>query len=465
MIAPPPRLSRRDGGTLAPMSGDAPARDEILEAPAPPLVLCPLAFEQRALLRYAKLPSIVTGPGPEAIRRAFAQRDRWPVPSPRLVILAGVAGGLRAGLPRGGAHLVSAVSGASEPPSIATAAGRAPITVVEATAPVHTPAEKARLRDESGADLVDTESRAFADCARAARLPWAIVRGVADAADDAVPPEVRALVGADGRSRPWRAAAIVLRRPTLLPELVRLARGARAAMRDAAFLADGLGALPALALCSRERPFLLYGGSFDPPHARHATMLLEAMRALGAPCATVMPAAINPLKRDAPPAPPEDRLALCRAAFAVPSTAAGGEIRLSRLEIDRPGPSYTIDTVERLLSRHPHLAGAIRFLVGSDAIRGIERWHRWRDLVALATPAVVVRPPDDHASTRAFLGDLAARTGVRDACGWLLGIAPVERSSTEVRAAIARGERPDGLQDRVWTEIEARGLYGFGNGG
>ena len=136
-------------------------------------------------------------------------------------------------------------------------------------------------------------------------------------------------------------------------------------------------------------------------------------------------------------------------------------MRLSSLELARPGPSYTIDTLESLVARQPKLRGAIRLLVGSDAIRGIEHWHRWREVLALARPAVVVRPPDTVGQTVDFLADFAARHGFADADSWLLPIPPLDLSSTSVRAAILRGERPSGLADGVWREITRRGLYGF----
>ncbi len=441
--------------------------DEVLKPAEPPLVLCPLDFERRALLRFAKLPVKTIGPGPDAVRRAFAERAHWPVRDPRLILLVGVAGGLNPTLARGTAYAPTSVVGCTARPTLPLDRNSPPLAITESNAPVHDPDAKARLFRERAADLVDTESLAFATCADAANIPWAIVRGVGDAADDALPREVTGFVDATGATKLTRVLRSVLRRPSLIGELRTLARSSQKALQNAAFLADAFGALPAISLCTPERPFLLYGGSFDPPHARHATMLRDAMRALGAPVATVMPAALNPLKLDHPPAHREARVAMCRAAFAQLGQRVGGEIRLSQRELDRPGPSFTIDTVEALLASYPHLAGAISFLVGSDAIRHIERWHRWRELLELARPAVVVRPPDDHATVRAFLRDFGAKhhlsNGFADAESWLLPLEPVDLSSTDVRAAIARGERPAGLADGVWREITSHGLYGFGS--
>ena len=101
-------------------------------------------------------------------------------------------------------------------------------------------------------------------------------------------------------------------------------------------------------------------------------------------------------------------------------------------------------------------------LLGSDALRDIMRWHRWRELLALVQPAVVVRPPDDHASVTRFLKEFGATQGFADAPTWLLSLPPVELASTEIRRAIAAGMRPAGIAEDAWREISARGLYGFG---
>jgi nicotinate-nucleotide adenylyltransferase len=442
--------------------------DEILKEAEPPLVFCPLGFERRAFLRFGKLPVVTTGPGADAIRRAFASRSQWPVRTPRFVVLLGLAGALdpriEAGSDQACAEVLDSTSGeAALRSSLVRDAAARVLQIDSVAANVE---EKARLFAVLQAQLVDLESRAFAECAEAAGLRWGIVRGVSDGAHDALPVELASFVDQAGETRIARVLAAIARRPALLPELMAIGRASRLAMRNASFTVDALGARPALDLCDAAHPLLLYGGSFDPPHARHATMLADAMRALRAPCAIVMPARVNPLKGDAPPADGEARLALCRAAFgAIVGDTAGeidGEIRLSRLELDREGPSYTIHTVTALCERTPALRGAIRFLVGSDAIRGIERWHRWRELLELARPAIVVRPPDTHAAVAGFLAEFARSSGFADAPSWLLDLAPVELASTDLRTRIAHGERPSGISDAVWREIAARGLYGFG---
>jgi nicotinate-nucleotide adenylyltransferase len=437
--------------------------DETLKAANPPLVFCPLGFERRAFLRFGKLPVVTTGPGADAIRRAFATRDAWPVRDPGFVVLLGLAGSLDERLAPGSDHACREVVGEDAATALSsTLFPAATARIVGCADLASTPEEKGRLTRATGAQLVDMESRAFAACAEAAGLRWGIVRGISDGARETLPAELAGFVDARGETSIARVVAALLRRPSLLPALMRIGRTSRRAMRNASFTVDALGARGAIDLCDSRHPLILYGGSFDPPHARHATMLADAMRALRSPAAVVMPARVNPLKGDAPPADGDARLAMCRAAFGALDGETAGEVRLSRLELDREGPSYTIDTVTALCERTPALRGAIRFLVGSDAIRGIERWHRWRELLDLARPAVVVRPPDSHASVAEFLADLGRTHGFADARSWLLDLAPVELASTDLRAQIASGTRPSGISDAVWREIASRGLYGFG---
>jgi len=461
MIAAPPPLSSSSAATLAGMAGDS-APDEILHPAEPALVFCPLGFERRAFMRFGKLPVVTTGQGADAIRRAFAARDAWPVRRPRIVILLGLAGGLGTACASGSVAVVRRVVDDAGAELFASSIPDASATVVESTDIVASAGAKRALAERTGADIVDMESRAFAACAAEARLPWAIVRGVSDGADSALPPEFGGFIDERGETRIPRVLAAVARRPALLGEFVAIGRQSRIAMRHASFAADALDCLAGIDLASPANPLVLFGGSFDPPHARHATLLAAAMRALDASAALVVPAALNPLKSETPPADPDARLAMCRAAFCGSVADFPAEVRLSRIELDRAGPSFTFDTVAALIARRPRLAGAIRFLVGSDAIRSIERWHRWRELLALARPAVVIRPPDSRETVAAFLGEFAARSGFADAPSWLLEIPPVDLASTGIRAAIAGGARPAGLPDRVWSEIAARGLYGSG---
>jgi nicotinate-nucleotide adenylyltransferase len=118
----------------------------------------------------------------------------------------------------------------------------------------------------------------------------------------------------------------------------------------------------------------------------------------------------------------------------------------SRLEIDRGGPSYTIDTVHELLSDEP--GARLTLVVGSDVVPDLATWHDEEALRGLVTLAVVGRP-----------GAAAARPPP----GWravTVPAAPFDLSSTELRLRLERGEPVAGLvPDAVIRCIRQRGLY------
>ena len=120
--------------------------------------------------------------------------------------------------------------------------------------------------------------------------------------------------------------------------------------------------------------------------------------------------------------PAEDRLAMVRACVA----ALDGH-QASRIELDRPGPSYTIDTLEQL--RAEGGASELHLIIGQDVADSIATWHRAEDLEDLCKLVVIERDPADV-------------------------------SSTEVRRRLAAGESIDDLVPLpVMREISERGLY------
>ncbi|HET9642939.1 MAG TPA: nicotinate (nicotinamide) nucleotide adenylyltransferase [Burkholderiaceae bacterium] len=130
----------------------------------------------------------------------------------------------------------------------------------------------------------------------------------------------------------------------------------------------------------------LFGGSFDPPHNAHVAMARLARDHLALDELRLIPAGDPWQKSDRQLAPAADRLAMLRLAF---EDEPG--IVIDESELKRSGPSYTIDTIEQLQSR-PDLAGAQLFLViGQDQYANLHTWHRWPDILRLATLAVAGR--------------------------------------------------------------------------
>jgi len=117
----------------------------------------------------------------------------------------------------------------------------------------------------------------------------------------------------------------------------------------------------------------IYGGTFDPVHHAHLILARDALETLGLDKVIFVPAAISPLKKSAPMASGEVRLAMLRAAIE-------GEARFAvdPCELRRPPPSYTIDTVKQI--RQNNRDASIYCLIGEDNVARLTKWHRFAEL-------------------------------------------------------------------------------------
>ena len=120
----------------------------------------------------------------------------------------------------------------------------------------------------------------------------------------------------------------------------------------------------------------IYGGTFDPVHHAHLILARDALETLGLDKVIFVPAAISPLKKSAPMASGEVRLAMLRAAIE-------GEARFAvdPCELCRPTPSYTIDTVKQI--RQNNRDASIYFLIGEDNVGTLTKWHQFAELEKL----------------------------------------------------------------------------------
>lgn len=187
----------------------------------------------------------------------------------------------------------------------------------------------------------------------------------------------------------------------------------------------------------------VYGGTFDPIHETHLAIARAALTQAGLDRVLFVVAAQPPHKRHAVHASAADRFALVEAAL-----ADTGEPRFatSRIEIDRAGPSYTVDTLRELQEALP---GATLFLIlGADALADLPKWRDPEGIVARAKLLVVPRPGFDPRDI-----PLSAQVDV-------LNFEAVTDSSTEVRARLAAGGAvDDALTNSTAALIRARGLY------
>lgn len=184
----------------------------------------------------------------------------------------------------------------------------------------------------------------------------------------------------------------------------------------------------------------VYGGSFDPPHVGHLLVATDAADALALDELLWVPAARQPLKGAAVPAPAPARLAMVDAAVA-------GDPRFvpSAIEIDRGGLSYTVDTLAALAGLYP--ATELFLLIGTDSLATFDRWREPERITQLAEVAVMQRA-NDAAPTPVPAGMRVVTTR------------RVDVSSTEVRARVRAGKPIGGfVPDAVARVIEQAGLY------
>lgn len=191
----------------------------------------------------------------------------------------------------------------------------------------------------------------------------------------------------------------------------------------------------------------VFGGTFDPPHLGHLAIARAVRAALELDRVIVVPAGQPRLKATPPVAGPQDRLDMTRLAFAdEPRT------EVSRVDVDRPGSTYTIDTLRDLraqISDQGPDAPLWFFITGADALDALDQWHEPDALIELAHFVGVQRP--GHADPTPSIPRTA----------WsLVSMEPVDVSSTDIRARVRHGDPIDHLVPAaVAAYIHEHGLY------
>jgi len=193
----------------------------------------------------------------------------------------------------------------------------------------------------------------------------------------------------------------------------------------------------------------IFGGTFDPPHLGHLILASEARVQLKLTRLLWVLTPVPPHKMNRPISSLDDRLAMVK--LALNDEPA---FELSNIEIERPGPHYTLDTVRIFSKLYPN--DDLILLLGGDSLRDLPTWHRPADLVAACHQIGVMRRPGDSidmASLEKKIPGLNSKVKFVEAP--LLEIA-----SSEIRRRAARG-----LQFRyyllptVYQYIQEHNLY------
>ena len=192
--------------------------------------------------------------------------------------------------------------------------------------------------------------------------------------------------------------------------------------------------------------FGLFGGTFDPPHTGHLIAAQDAALALRLDRVLFVPAAVPPHKQHRTITPAEFRLRMLALALSDDT-----RFTLDPVELERPGPSYTVDTLRELRRRLP---GDWTLLLGADQYEEFATWREPEEVLRLATVGVLERAGTLPRSAPSNV-PAEARDGVVR-----VSVTRVDISSTAIRQRVAAGVSirylvPSGVE----TFIAETGLY------
>lgn len=193
----------------------------------------------------------------------------------------------------------------------------------------------------------------------------------------------------------------------------------------------------------------VYGGTFDPPHLGHLILAETAADSLGLDLVLFVPAADPPHK-----AAQDIRSPVAHRVAMVEQAIAGNRrFALSRVDVDRPGPHYTVDMLRLLRTEYPR--SELVLLIGADSLRDLPTWSRPDELITLATLGVMPRPgvgPDVAALEQRI-------PGVDWRIRWI--DAPlIDVAATDLAQRIAEGRSVRyQLPDAVCDYIQEHSLY------
>jgi nicotinate-nucleotide adenylyltransferase len=191
----------------------------------------------------------------------------------------------------------------------------------------------------------------------------------------------------------------------------------------------------------------ILGGTFDPIHYGHLAIAEEARASMQLDQVLLVPAGHQPLKHGRHAATPQQRLEMARLACA-PNPA----LSVSAIEVERPGPSYTVTTLEQLAGQ---TSAALFFLLGADALADLYRWRAADRILELAQIVGITRPgySPDLSGLRAALPTIESRLTLVEG-------PRLEIASSDLRRRLAE-RRPIRYltPDPVVEYIEEHGLY------
>lgn len=187
----------------------------------------------------------------------------------------------------------------------------------------------------------------------------------------------------------------------------------------------------------------VYGGAFDPPHVAHVALARAAVDQLQLDELRILPTG-QAWHKATPLSPAADRLAMARIAFdGLPKTV------IDERELQRAGPTYTVDTLRELAAEQPR--AQLFLLMGADQAGALTRWHEWESVLQLAVICVAARA--------AGTGEVRSALPPQARSQPLL-LPDMPESATEVRTLVRTGRGIERLvPPGVARYIETHHLY------
>jgi nicotinate-nucleotide adenylyltransferase len=204
-----------------------------------------------------------------------------------------------------------------------------------------------------------------------------------------------------------------------------------------------------------------FGGSFDPVHLGHLATANELVETLALQRLWFLPAALSPLKNESLPG--HHRVAMLQLAI-----QAYPQLAVDSRELDRPPPSYTVDTLKTLRAEHGDQQ-PLAFIMGMDSFLSLPHWHDWRQLTDFAHLIVVTRPsyqPDFGPELQEWTNNHRCNDRQLLECQvngliYFVATRPHAISSSAIRAGLASGKTPNPMLPPAVTDyIYSHHLYG-----
>lgn len=194
----------------------------------------------------------------------------------------------------------------------------------------------------------------------------------------------------------------------------------------------------------------IFGGTFNPVHWGHVRTALEIKKTLELDRMLMVPCGMPP-HRDQPGVSSDDRLTMLRMAL-----NDFPELEIDERELQRDGPSYSVDTLQSLHDEMPDQSLAM--CIGMDAFLGLNTWHRWQDLFGLAHIVVAHRPgwsmneitdqlPVELKKElkQRYVSDITEMSGTNSGLIIELKVTEIDISSSSIRKRIGNNKSISGL--------------------